>query len=364
MRPSTFAGLRNRILAGSIFFALSCGRGPSTAVSSSEPYEADTPIFDSGPGDSPGPYVDVSDSCSHVSVEARCREGYCLIPAGCFIMGSPSDEPFRGRYTEQQHEVTLTHSFAMQQHELTQEQWTSFGFPNLAGTMDNIADGKDCIAPSCPATTMTWFEAVKYANKKSDQHGLQRCIELEGCTGEVGVDFQCTGYRQTTPSYYACNGYRLPTHAEFQYAIKAGTRTAFYSGPFEPSSDQCIEVPHLNDTAWYCVNSGKRTHPVKQKEPNPWGLHDMMGNVMEYVASNPDLFELQPRPVTDPFGELSQEGIFGMFGGPYFGWPALLRSANQSGAMDVVRLPRDKSMGPALGFRLVRTLTEEEAANW
>ena len=101
-----------------------------------------------------------------------------------------------------------------------------------------------------------------------------------------------------------------------------------------------------------------------KKAPNPWGLYDMMGNVMEYVGSNPDLFEIRPRPVTDPFSELSQEGVFGMFGGPYFGWPSLLRSANQSGASDVTRLPRDKSMGSALGFRLVRTLTDDEAARW
>jgi Sulfatase-modifying factor enzyme 1 len=165
-------------------------------------------------------------TCPHVPVERRCKGGYCLIPAGCFIKGSPPDEPYRARHREELQEVTLTKSFLMQQHEVTQAEWTAMGFKNLAGTK-SYPEGKDCTEPTCPASTMTWFEATHFANEKSRQEGLPACIELLGCTGAVGVDFVCSGYRQTTPSYYECKGYRLPTHYEFEYATRAGTRTAF-----------------------------------------------------------------------------------------------------------------------------------------
>lgn len=306
------------------------------------------------------------EACAHVPVEPRCHDAYCLIPAGCFVKGSPPDEPFRGRYTEEQRETTLTRSFVMQEHELTQGEWEAFGYPNLAGTMDDGEGGTDCVAKDCPASTMTWFEAAQYANKLSDKHGLPRCIELEGCTGEVGVDLRCTGYRQTTPSYYDCLGYRLPTAYEFEYAMRAGTTTAFYSGLFEPSSDQCIELSHLNDTAWYCINSQKRTHPIKQKKPNPWGLYDMMGNANEHIASNPDDFELTHDPWIDPARVISSAGIFGASGGPFFSWPSLMRSAKSPLWQGLLNQNYDQRIvkGAGLGFRLVRTLTEDEAAKW
>jgi formylglycine-generating enzyme len=297
-------------------------------------------------------------------VERRCKNGYCLIPSGCFIKGSPPDEPYRGRYTEEFQEVTLTQSVLMQQHEVTQAEWTTMGFKNLAGT-GRSADGTDCTEPTCPASMMTWFEAVHFANEKSRQEGLPACIELTGCTGAVGVDFVCSGYRQVAPSYYECKGYRLPTQYEFEYAIRAGTRTAFYSGPFVPSSNECIEIAHLNDTAWYCINSKGTTHPVGQKTPNPWGLHDMMGNASEYLASNPDLFDLKPRPTADPQAILDGSAVFGVAGGPYFSWPSILRSSNVSGVVSYFKFaPQRDVMGAGLGFRLVRTVTPQEAAAW
>lgn len=305
-------------------------------------------------------------SCVHIFVEPRCREGYCLIPTGCFIKGSPPDEPYRGRYTEEQRETAFTHSFLMQEHEVTQAEWEAIGFPNLAGTMDDGNGGTDCVEPQCPASMMTWFEAVEYANRLSDRHGYERCIELFGCTGEVDVDFRCTGYQQTTESYYACLGYRLPTAYEFEYAMRAGTTTAFYSGPFEPSSDDCIEVPHLNDTAWYCINAGRRTHPVKQKKPNAWGLYDMMGNASEYIASNPDDFTLSHEPWVDPGKILSNAGIFGSAGGLYFIWPSSMRSAALPLPIDLLYPGYDQRIlkGVGSGFRLVRTISEKAAAAW
>ncbi len=106
-------------------------------------------------------------------VVARCKDGYCLVPHGCFTMGSPPDEPVRGRNTEFEHEVTLSQSFVMGQHEVTQNQWREAGLVSLAGTA-NSPGVKDCLAPTCPASTMSWYEAVQSVNALSDREGLSR----------------------------------------------------------------------------------------------------------------------------------------------------------------------------------------------
>ncbi|WP_275936647.1 formylglycine-generating enzyme family protein [Labilithrix luteola] len=304
-------------------------------------------------------------SCPHVAVVPKCRDGFCLIPSGCFIKGSPLDEPFRARYREEEHPVTLTQSFVMQDHETTQQEWAALGFKNLAGTRTNDDGGKDCTEPSCPASTMTWFEAVHFANEKSSREGLPACIELLDCTGTVGVDFECKGYRQTTSSYYECKGYRIPTMYEVEYAKRAGTRTAFYSGPFEPASNECIDIPHLDDTAWYCANSKRTTHPAKSKKPNPWGLYDMMGNASEFTSSDPYAYDPDIKPETDPEAQINTKGQIAHVDGAYFAWPTLLRSAAKTGELYYfMSNPQRTGMGVALGFRLVRSVSPEEAARW
>lgn len=339
---------------------VSCGRGLDSGTAS--PVEG----TDGEAGvEQPPAETSEASTCPHVPVEARCKDGFCLIPAGCFVKGSPVDEPYRARYGEEQYEVTLSHSFLMQDHETTQAEWVALGYKNLAGSQTNDDGGKDCTDPSCPASTMTWLEATKFANEKSVAEGLPACVELTGCTGEVGVDFVCTGYRQTTASYYDCEGYRIPTMFEFEYAKRAGTSTAFYSGPAVPGIDKCIALPYLDDTAWYCANAELTTHPVKQKRPNAWGLHDMMGNVDEFVSSNPNVFDLEPRAATDPHSKLDADGRFGMADGPYFSWPGVLRSARMPFGVflfDLDKKPTRLSAGVALGFRLVRTVSEQEAA--
>lgn len=76
--------------------------------------------------------------------------------------------------------------------------------------------------------------------------------------------------------------YRLPTETEWEYAARAGTTGDTYAGNVT-STDGWERDPVLDRIAWYVGNSGEQTHPVGRKEPNAWGLHDMLGNVTEWL---------------------------------------------------------------------------------
>lgn len=295
------------------------------------------------------------------SAAGTCNDGFCSIPAGTFTMGSPPDEAWRGQNNETQTEVTLTHAFVIQQTEATQAQWTALGFSNLAGTVQDSVSGTDCVGPDCPASTLTWCEAVEFANRWSRAEGRSECAQLTNARGAVGADFMCDGATFRGPSYYDCDGYRLPTSGEWEYAARAGTQTAFSSGPWENASDQCFDIPHLSRAAWYCVNSERRTHEVCTREPNRWGLYDTTGNAGELVADSGQ-FGYGPGPVTDPPIAVSQEGLTDwrvVRGGSWFMEPFQIRSACEAGST-MLNGPHARRAGQ--GFRLVRTVSSQDAS--
>ncbi len=85
--------------------------------------------------------------------------------------------------------------------------------------------------------------------------------------------------------------YQLPTEAQWEYACRAGTTTPYYNGS---------TMADLDKIAWFNANSGGKPHPVGQKQPNAWGLYDMLGNIREFVA---DLYsEDAPSEAVDPTG--------------------------------------------------------------
>src|SRR5205823_843073 len=86
----------------------------------------------------------------------------------------------------------------------------------------------------------------------------------------------------------------LPTEAQWEYACRAGTKGPYYSGDTEEA---------LRKVAWYRENSGETSHPVGQKEPNAWGLYDMLGNVWEPCID--DLPNYATIPDTDPIGKIT-----------------------------------------------------------
>lgn len=293
--------------------------------------------------------------CDHVTVEKSCVDGWCRIPAGCFIMGSPKDEWERGAYSEDQAKVTLTRAFEIQQYEVTQAQWEALGLENPSAPPAKPGNAGDCLEPQCPVGRITWYEAAVYANLLSEEHEppLQPCYLLFNCSGEIGEGMSCASVAMSATSPYQCEGYRLPTAAEWEYAARAGTKTAFYSGSIKEYEKtlECAADPNLEKIAWYCFNSGNTTHPAGGKESNAWGLFDMSGNAHEWTNDVTDGIGHGPVPLIDPdesngfpTGQVLLRG----------GGPISLARGSRCAAHYVTSNRSTRAAGA--GFRLVRTL--------
>jgi formylglycine-generating enzyme required for sulfatase activity len=206
---------------------------------------------------------------------------FVLIPKGVFTMGSPASE--QGRESDEtQHEATLTKPFYLQTTEVTQGQWQA-----IMGA--NPSYFKDCGA-DCPVEQVSWNDCQEFIRRLNQQEGG--------------------------------NTYRLPTEAEWEYACRAGSTTAFANGGITETG--CGWDPNLASIGWYCGHSGKKTHPVAQKTPNAWGLYDMHGNVWEWCE---DRYGDYPYgSVTDPEGT-SSGGDRVLRGGSWFVPAGYCRSA-------------------------------------
>jgi formylglycine-generating enzyme required for sulfatase activity len=291
-------------------------------------------------------------------IEAECEAGWCRIPAGSFVIGSPENECGHPPSEETQVPVTLTRSFLIGQHEVTQAEWTSHGLTNPSKEITgNPNDLGNCLEPDCPVGSVNWFEAAAFSNVLSTAEGFPACYVLEGCTGELGEDMSCTGMTLSAPTVYDCSGYRLPTEAEWEYAARAGTTTPFYSGPMKPCPDlsSCYADPNLEAIAWYCLNADKQSHPVGQLMPNGWGLYDIIGNHYEWAHNVFTPSGYGDSPLIDPLGEagsVEPTTARTLRGGAYVMWNSICRVSE--------RLSASMGGGAFAGFgvRIVRTLAE------
>lgn len=251
---------------------------------------------------------DLAPSASPNLGSVALRPKMLRIGAGRFQMGSTDysrEQPVR--------EVTIQAAFEMSETEVTQAQYQAVMGRNPSAYSDEPE------APNLPVENVSWFDAVGYCNKLSQREGLTPCYQVQD-------------HNVTWPK--ACNGYRLPTEAEWEYAARAGKPTE-YAG-----SDNVKEV------AWMSDNSGDRPHRVGSKKANAWGLRDMSGNVWEWVW---DWYadSYKGAATTDPRG-------------PSVGDDRVLRGGSfSSGAVDA-RVAYRTGFGPAdrgsrAGFRLARS---------
>ena len=222
------------------------------------------------------------------------------LPSGTFTMGSPETELSR-LANETQHQVTLSESFYMQTTEVTQGQWVAVMGSNPS---EFSICGNDCPVETVPISDIEQFIL--------------------------------------TLNNYGEGVYSLPTEAQWEYACRAGTETAFANG--EITTAMGFD-PNLEQISWYRENSGGTPQPVAQKNPNDWGLYDMHGNVYEWTS---DWYASEyGGDAIDPTGPLSGTNRV-VRGGGWAQYPESMRCAAR------VNSTPSGLLGGGLGFRLIR----------
>ncbi len=234
-----------------------------------------------------------------------------VIPEGWFEMGSTKGGPDELPV----HKVWIS-SLIMDRYEVPQEEFRKHqisdpsGFKNLKNPLEQI----------------NWTDAAMYCNDRSFAEGLEECYDEE--------TWQCN---------FQANGYRLPTEAEWEYACRAGTKTEYSFGN---------NTKKIGRYAWYTGNSLKKTHPVGQKKPNPWGLYDMYGNVSEWCNDwySEDYYKQSPQ--RDPKGPpIGKERV--LRGGAWNSVQESCRSAYRTSDPSI----NDTCLSSdSIGFRCVRNI--------
>jgi formylglycine-generating enzyme required for sulfatase activity len=194
------------------------------------------------------------------------------IPKGKFMMGSPMNEQGRDE-RESQHEVVISKDFYMGVHEVTQSQYMKVMESNPSFFQGRIVENEKEIG-NHPVEQVAWIDAVAFCKRLSE-------LPDEVKAGRV---------------------YRLPTEAEWEYACRAGRKTALSFGDLSQPAEKHV---------WFGLNSGGQTRPVGSKNRNAWGLYDMHGNVWEWCN---DFYSGYPSSrITDPVGP--KDGIERVFRG-------------------------------------------------
>ena len=269
------------------------------------------------------------------------------IPGGEFVMGSPDNETGHKVDEAPQHQVKIP-PFWMEKCEVTWNEYELFMYPDEEKrTRTNVGtdEAGDKLAdavthPSKPYVEMSFgmgkdgFPAIAMTQHAANKY----CQWLSAKTGHF---------------------YRLPTEAEWEYACRAGTTTAYFFGN---------DASKLGDYAWYEQNSDFKYQKVGKKKPNPWGLYDMYGNVVEWVLDqyDPDYYKqcVANSPVLDPWNKATKPYPLAVRGGSWDDEASMCRSAARRGSdrswkMQDPQLPKSIwyfSDAQWVGFRIIRPL--------
>jgi formylglycine-generating enzyme required for sulfatase activity len=267
------------------------------------------------------------------------------IPGGEFVMGSADSEPGHKPDEGPQHNVKIS-PFWMQQFEITWNEYELFMYPDEEQGMrarfpsdesaDKLADG--VTHPSKPYVEMSFgmgkdgFPAIAMTQHAANKY----CQWLSAKTGHF---------------------YRLPTEAEWEYACRAGTKTTYFWGD---------DGSKLGEYAWYEQNSDFKYQKIGKKKPNPWGLYDIYGNVVEWVLDqyDPDYYKKTPAGALDPWNKPTQPYPLAVRGGSWDDEAPMCRSAARRGSdrswkMQDPQLPKSIwyfTDAQFIGFRIVRPL--------
>jgi serine/threonine protein kinase/formylglycine-generating enzyme required for sulfatase activity len=263
-----------------------------------------------------------------------------LIPPGEFTMGSTASEIEEAlKFTDEdkywqdcvkseapQHKVILTQPIYLGVNEVTQAEYEKVMGKNpswFAAT----GEGKDQVAGmdtiGQPVETVDWNDAAEFCAKLSQQEKLKPFYFR---AGEKVTMLDGTGYR-------------LPTEAEWEFFCRAGTTTKYWTGDTDEN---------LPQAGWFATNSGDRTHAVGELKANPFGLHDVHGNVWEWVqdAWEPTYYgQFQEKPALNPYGPSSAGSQRVLRGGSWFAPASRCRASDRYG-------PDPTHRNSDIGFRV------------
>ncbi len=277
------------------------------------------------------------------------------IPAGTFMMGSPAAEKGRAEDEGPQHEVSIP-AFWMGKMEVTWDEYDVFAFSRdiskdrpatLAANDKQQPSGADALTRPTPPYADESFgfgKGRRPAISMTHHAAIEYCRWLSAKTGKL---------------------YRLPTEAEWEYACRAGSKTAYSFGD-DPSK--------AGEYAWSLDNSDGMPHPVGGRKPNAWGLYDMHGNVAEWVIDqySKDFYkDSKPgAPLLFPVRLPNDKRYPNVVrGGSWDDEPKALRSAarrasNENWSMRDPQSPQSiwwHTEAITVGFRVVRPLEEQKA---
>jgi formylglycine-generating enzyme required for sulfatase activity len=269
------------------------------------------------------------------------------IPGGEFVMGSPESEPGRNEDESPQHKVKIA-PFWMGKCEVTWDEYDIFSYSldakrreltkKAASDRDKLADA--VTRPTKPYTDMTF--------------GLGHDGQPAICMTGLAAKTYCEWLSAKTGRFY-----RLPTEAEWEYACRAGTATAYSFGD---------DPQLLEEYAWDVDNSDGKPHKVAKKKPNPWGLHDMHGNVCEWCLDQYFGDAYSKSAAENPFFLVSKEYPQVVRGGSWEADAASCRSAARDYSkaewkIQDPQLPKSRwfhTDALFVGFRVVRPLNTND----
>ena len=281
------------------------------------------------------------------------------IQGGTFTMGSPEDEPGRSDDEGPQHAVKID-PFWMGKHEITWDAFDIWIFDmdiqrrRTAGLEPNerdvASDEYQLSQPTAPYSDMSF--------------GMGKRGYPAICMTQFAARVFCMWLSEKTGRYY-----RLPTEAEWEYACRAGTETAYSFGD---------DPDDLENYGWFYDNSTDAYQQVGKKKPNPWGLCDMHGNVAEWVLDEftTDFYGSQGKVADNPLRTPTKLFPHVVRGGSFEDDPEQLRSAaraksDPSWQAQDPQIPKSiwyHTDARQVGFRVVRPLVEpsaeERAAKW
>ncbi len=306
-----------------------------------------------------------------------------FIPPGEFQMGSPEDETGH-QQDEQLHRVRITSPFYLSQTEMTQQQWNQ-----LTGQTAGIVGD----AQNRPITNIDWYSAIDICNQLSLHENIQpyyqlsnpvwadkevtytvfesvqeeRVRDVNGKSETYTVTLQVPVTKTRTVklighanvTILGGDGYRLPTEAEWEYACRAGSLSAYHFGDDSSDLPQYAQFKPADDPGSFRIHN-----PVARKQPNAWRLYDMMGSAMEWCEDRYDASYYASSPLEDPKGHVSRSERT-LRGGSYLSDALNCRSANRIALMPDISPAQSTTKTQLnitpdqIGFRVARNLPRE-----